>query len=83
MNVEILSPEKKVFSGDADSVSFPGTTGAFQVLNNHAPMIAALKAGKIKLMSGKQTRSFTVKGGFVEVLKNQVSVLVEGAKEEK
>lgn len=83
MQVDILSPEKKVFSGDADSVSFPGTTGAFQVLNNHAPMIASLKSGKIKLVSGKETRFFTITGGFVEVLKNNVSVLVEGAKEEK
>ncbi|MFN0276692.1 MAG: ATP synthase F1 subunit epsilon [Chitinophagales bacterium] len=83
MKVEILSPEKKVFSGDADSVQFPGTTGAFQVLNNHAPLIASLKAGKIKLIAGKETRYFSVKGGFVEVLKNNVSVLVEGVKEEK
>jgi F-type H+-transporting ATPase subunit epsilon len=83
MNVEILSPEKKVYSGEADAVSFPGKTGAFQVLNNHAPMIAALKKGKIKLVSGKETRYFTINGGFVEVLKNNVSVLAEGAKEEK
>lgn len=83
MQVDILSPEKKVFSGEADSVQFPGTTGSFQVLNNHAPMIASLKSGKIKLVSGKQTRFFMITGGFVEVLKNNVSVLVEGAKEEK
>lgn len=83
MNVEILSPEKKVFSGEATSVSFPGTTGAFQVLNSHAPMIASLKKGKIKLVSGKETKYFSITGGFVEVLNNNVSVLVEGAKEEK
>ena len=78
MHLEILSPEKKVFSGEADSVQFPGTTGSFQVLNNHAPLIASLKEGKIKVVSGKQTTFFTVRGGFVEVLRNNVSVLVEG-----
>ncbi|MBC8046047.1 MAG: ATP synthase F1 subunit epsilon [Fimbriimonadaceae bacterium] len=81
MQVEILSPEKRVFNGEADSVQFPGTTGSFQVLNNHAPLIASLKQGKIKLVRGKEIKLFTITGGFVEVLKNNVSVLVEGVKQ--
>ncbi len=80
MQLDILSPEKKVFSGDAISVQFPGTTGSFQVLNNHAAMIASLSKGIIKVKTGKDTQSFQIDGGFVEVLNNRVSVLVEGAK---
>ncbi len=78
MHIEILSPEKKVFTGEADSVQFPGTTGSFGVLNNHAPMIASLKEGVIKLKTGKDEKEFAIKGGFVEVLNNNVSVLIEG-----
>lgn len=80
MQLDILSPEKKVYSGEATSVQFPGITGSFQVLNNHAAMIAALTKGIIKVKTGKDTQSFQIDGGFVEVLNNQVSVLVEGAK---
>lgn len=79
MQVDILSPEKKVFSGEAESVQFPGITGSFQVLQNHAAMIAALTTGIIKVKTGKDEQRFRITGGFVEVLNNQVSVLVEGA----
>ena len=78
MQLEILTPEKKVFSGEADAVSFPGTAGAFQVLNHHAPLISSLKEGKIKVRTKKEERLFSIKSGFVEVLKNKVTVLVEG-----
>ena len=78
MHLEILTPEKKVFSGEADAVSFPGTAGAFQVLNHHAPLISSLKEGKIKVRTKKEERLFSIKSGFVEVLKNKVTVLVEG-----
>lgn len=79
MQLDILTPEKKVFSGEADSVSFPGTAGAFQVLNHHAPLISSLKEGKVKVRSKKEDLLFNIKSGFVEVLKNKVTVLVEGA----
>ena len=78
MQLEILSPEKKVYSGPADSVIFPGSDGVFQVLNNHAPLIASLQEGTIKVRNQKQDSLFTIKSGFVEVLKNKVTVLVEG-----
>lgn len=79
MQLDILTPEKKVFSGEADSVSFPGTAGAFQVLNHHAPLISSLKEGKVKVRTKKEDLLFNIKSGFVEVLKNKVTVLVEGA----
>lgn len=81
MQLDILTPEKKIFSGEADAVSFPGTAGAFQVLNHHAPLISSLKEGKVKVRTKKEEKLFTIKSGFVEVLKNKVTVLVEGVEE--
>jgi F-type H+-transporting ATPase subunit epsilon len=78
MHLEILSPEKKIYSGEADGVQMPGVTGSFEVLNNHAPMIAALATGKMRVRTGKENTIYNIKGGFVEVLNNNVSVLVEG-----
>lgn len=82
MNVEILTPERKLFSGDAYGVQLPGTDGLFEVLEKHAPMVAALKAGNLKILKdriGGPTSNYTIQGGFVEVLNNKVTVLVEGA----
>ncbi len=81
MQLDILSPDKKIYSGNADGVLMPGITGSFEVLNNHAPMIAALGKGKMRVRVGKKDTVYQITGGFVEVLNNNVSVLVEGAKE--
>ncbi len=81
MQLDILSPDKKIYSGSADGVLMPGITGSFEVLNNHAPMIAALGKGKMRVRVGKSDTVYQITGGFVEVLNNNVSVLVEGAKE--
>jgi len=58
----------------------PGLTGSFEVLEKHAPLISALKAGTVKVLGNKQQdlAKFSIQGGFVEVLQNQVTVLVEG-----
>jgi len=56
----------------------PGMDGSFEILNNHAPIIAALKKGKVKVIdSKKNTLYFDVNGGVVEVLKNKILVLAE------
>ena len=77
MNVEIISPDKEIFSGSASLVQFPGVDGLFEVLENHATMVAALKKGKIKLVSEGRTLFFEINGGVVEVLKNKIQVLAE------
>jgi F-type H+-transporting ATPase subunit epsilon len=83
MKIEILTPEKKLFSGNAYGVQMPGLTGSFEVLEKHAPLISALKAGTVKVLGDKQQdlAKFAIQGGFVEVLNNQVTVLVEGGSE--
>jgi len=78
MQLDILTPEKKLYSGEASSVSLPGTDGRFQVLNNHAPLISSLKAGLIKYKTAAGETQLNAKEGFVEVLKNKVTVLLEG-----
>ncbi len=79
MQINILTPEMNVFSGEIDSVILPGINGQFEILNNHAPLIASLKEGTVKVRKGTEKKEFKVKSGIVEVLKNTVSVLTEGA----
>lgn len=82
MNLEILTPEHKVFSGKVYGIQLPGTNGSFEILENHAPMIASLGKGKMKVMKDKgqsNTETYEIAAGFVEVLNNSVSVLIEGA----
>ena len=49
MQLEIITPESKVFTGEADAVQFPGLDGSFQVLSNHAAIISALSEGEVKV----------------------------------
>ena len=81
MTLEILTPEKKLFSGEVYGVQMPGISGSFEVLERHAPLVSALKSGRIKVLRDKQnhTAAFDIQSGFVEVLNNKVTVLVEGA----
>jgi F-type H+-transporting ATPase subunit epsilon len=81
MTLEILTPERKLFSGEVYGVQMPGISGSFEVLDRHAPLVSALKAGRVKVLRDKQnhTTSYDIQGGFVEVLNNKVTVLVEGA----
>lgn len=78
MMLEILSPEQKLFSGEVESVTLPGTLGEFTVLKRHAPLISSLNQGEIKyrLRNGEEQR-VAIRNGFVEVLKNHVSVCIE------
>lgn len=81
MNVEILTPERKLFSGEVYGVQLPGVTGLFEVLDRHAPLVAALKSGRLKILKDKNhhVTYFDIQSGFVEVLNNKATVLVEGA----
>jgi F-type H+-transporting ATPase subunit epsilon len=78
MQLEIISPDKKIFEGEVKSLVVPGSEGLLGILNNHAPMIASLKKGVVKITDGQsQQSSFEIKGGVVEVLKNKVILLAE------
>jgi len=80
MTLEILTPEKKLYSGDVYGVQLPGIDGLFEVLDKHAPLVSALSKGTVKVLQDKtRTERFSIQGGFVEVLNNKATVLVEGA----
>ena len=77
MIVEIITPNKTFFSGNASLIQLPGIDGLFEILENHAPLIAALKKDKVKVVSEEKTLFFEINGGVVEVLKNKILVLAE------
>jgi F-type H+-transporting ATPase subunit epsilon len=78
MKVEILSPGKTLFEGNAKMVSLPGSEGGLGILNNHSPLITTLKKGTIKLeLSGGDNQNFEVNGGTVEVNNNKVIILTD------
>jgi len=77
MHLEILTPEKKVYSGEVSLVNLPGNDGSFEVLTNHAPIISALTKGDITIKGAEGEQKVTVDGGVVEVLNNNIIVLAE------
>ncbi|MBO9198969.1 MULTISPECIES: ATP synthase F1 subunit epsilon [Niastella] len=81
MNLEILTPEKKLFSGEVYGIQLPGITGKFEVLDKHAPLVSALASGRVKVLKDKSNHLafYDIQSGFVEVISNKVTVLVEGA----
>ena len=80
MTLEILTPEKKIFSGSVYGVQLPGIDGLFEVLEKHAPLVSALSKGNLKILKDNSTfENYSIQSGFVEVLNNKATVLVEGA----
>ncbi|WP_374951580.1 ATP synthase F1 subunit epsilon [Mucilaginibacter sp.] len=78
MTLEILTPDKKVFEGEATSVTLPGALGSFEILNNHAPIISTLNDGKLTVKGNGKDEVFMIQGGVVEASNNKVTVLAEG-----
>jgi F-type H+-transporting ATPase subunit epsilon len=82
MKLVILSPDREIFSGEVKSVQVPGTSGGFQMLEGHAPMVSSLQKGSVNVeRSNGEPLNFTVTGGFVEILNNEISLLVSGVSE--
>jgi F-type H+-transporting ATPase subunit epsilon len=85
LHFELVTPERVVYSDDeVEMVIAPGADGELGILPNHAPLLAALGIGELRVRKGAEEESFAVHGGFVEVLANRVIVmatLAEGAGE--
>lgn len=80
MQLEILTPDKKIYSGKVYGVQLPGITGLFEVLDKHAPLVSALKKGSLKILKDRTSETrYLIESGFVEILNNTATVLVEGA----
>jgi len=76
MRVTIVSPEQTLYKDEAQSIVVPGGMGVFEVLDNHAPIISNLTEGVVSV-SGTTPFQLHVKGGFIEVARNEVSICVE------
>ena len=77
MQVELITPDKKAYSGEAFSVVLPGIDGYFEILDNHAPLVGALKEGKVRIKTQAEELQFGISSGVVEVLSNKVSLLAD------
>lgn len=75
--LEIISPEKSIFSGSVELAAFPGEMGAFSVLCNHAPLISVLSRGTLRWIAEGKEVTVAIGGGFVEVKDNKVIACVE------
>lgn len=80
LHVDIVSPAGSIFSGNAHGVRAPGTAGSFEVLLNHAPLVATIDVGSLVVTSDTDERiEVATSGGFLEVSENRVTVLAETA----
>ncbi len=79
IKVEIITPDKKVYSDEVTAIRVPGLNGYFGVLPGHTPFLAALKIGELKIQDGNDTFYFATSGGFVEVSSDSVAILAETA----
>lgn len=80
MKIDILTPELKLYSGEASRIKLPGIAGEFELLENHAPIIAALKKGTVEVQEGNNKKSIEIEDGFAECINNKVSILIAGGK---
>ena len=76
MIVDVITPDKTLFSGELDLVRVPGIDGSFEILNHHAPLVSILIKGIVKLV-GTQTQEIEINGGVIEVNNNKVKILAE------
>lgn len=79
LRVVVISPEKTVFEGEAESVVAPAWDGELGVLRGHAPLVALLGSGDLRITRGGATERFHVSGGFLQVVDDVVTVLSEHA----
>lgn len=81
MKIEIITPDKKVFEGDINSIRVPGRKGSFQVLKDHAPIISTLENGPVIIVDkdGNEVR-YEINGGVIEVKQNKIILLAESVR---
>jgi len=77
LQLNIISAERTIFSGKVQTVTLPGTMGSFSVLPEHAPLVSSLDPGVISYEADGTTFTTEIKGGFVEVKQDVVTVCVE------
>ena len=77
--MSVITPESTIYEGDADQVVAPAVTGSLGILRGHAPLMALLGTGTLRIDHGREQKSFAVSGGFLQVVEDTVTVLSESA----
>jgi F-type H+-transporting ATPase subunit epsilon len=78
MHLKVISPNEFIYEGNVVLVQFPGTMGSFEVLHNHAPLIARIDKGRLKIVDEARNKFFLdVNSGIVEVRNNNIVLLTE------
>jgi len=80
MQLEIITPDDKLFEGKVSLIQVPGSMGQFEILQYHAPIISTLEKGKIKVVEpGGRPQFFNIEGGVIEVQRNKAIILAEAS----
>jgi F-type H+-transporting ATPase subunit epsilon len=78
MKLDIITPSITLFTGEVSLVQLPGIDGLFEILKSHAPLVSALKEGRVKVVDDQnQTQFFDIRGGVVEVSHDKILLLAE------
>jgi F-type H+-transporting ATPase subunit epsilon len=78
MHLEILTPQKNVFTGEVKLLKVPGSQGSFEILKNHAPIISSLEKGEVKIITDTdETLKYSIESGVVQAVDNKITVLAE------
>ena len=81
MQLEIITPDHKIFTGEVKLVKVPGSKGSFEILKNHAPIISTLEQGEIKVINMQdRITNYEISGGVIEVKQNNIIILAESVK---
>jgi len=81
MQVEILTPEKKVFSGEVDILTVPSRAGIISVMSNHTPLVTAIGSGEIRVKIKDQEKVFENEKGVLQTINNRTVLLLRKCKE--
>ena len=81
MKLQILTPDKAVFDGEVEALLVPGSSGPFEILKDHAPILSTLAKGDLRIRANGRETYYTVSGGFVEFHQNRGVVLAETAED--
>lgn len=79
LRVSVITPEATLYEGDADQVVAPAWNGSLGILRGHAPLMALLGTGTLRIERGGSSQRYQVSGGFLQVVDNTVTVLSEHA----
>jgi len=77
LHVSVISPEASLYDGDATSVVVPAFDGELGILTGHAPLMTLLGKGELRIEGGAGARRFTIEGGFLQIVNDQVRVVTE------